>query len=131
MLQVVRAHLRHAGNVRAARLRCGIHRTLVREDCRLPQERIPGRRRLLAHRLRGVEEVFRRGQVVAERPKERAGEEPFVREAFRASGEVFLKDRGIFFRNRRERRVAMEVLDRVAVLDEGEILAFVEACRRP
>src|SRR5205823_9270778 len=40
-------------------------------------------------------------------------------------GEVVLQDGGIFLRHGGEGRVPMEVLDRVAVLDEGEIIAFV------
>src|SRR5204862_7744223 len=86
---------------------------------------ITGRRGLLAHGLGGVEQVFRGGQMVPQRAEEEAREEPFVGESLGPRGEVVLQDGGIFLRHGGEGRVPMEILDRVAVLDEGEIIAFV------
>src|SRR5439155_4294633 len=80
---------------------------------------------LLAHGLGGVEQVFRGGQMVPQRAEEEARKEPFVGEALGPRGEVVLQDGGIFLRHGGEGRVPIEVLDRVAVLDEGEIIAFV------
>src|SRR5436189_6353443 len=63
--------------------------------------------------------------MVARGAEEEAREEPFMGESPGPPGEVVLQAGGIFFRDDGEGRVPMEVLDRVAVLDEGEIIAFV------
>src|SRR5437762_14322765 len=63
--------------------------------------------------------------MVPQRAEEEAREEPFVGESLGPRGEVVLQDGGIFLRHGGEGRVPMEILDRVAVLDEGEIIAFV------
>src|SRR5436190_4600307 len=63
--------------------------------------------------------------MVARGAEEEAREEPFMGESLGPPGEVVLQDGGIFLRHDGEGRVPMEVLDRVAVLDEGEIIAFV------
>src|SRR5438876_12439819 len=63
--------------------------------------------------------------MVPQGAEEEAREEPFVGESLGPRGEVVLQDGGIFLRHGGEGRVPMEILDRVAVLDEGEIIAFV------
>src|SRR5947199_10353828 len=63
--------------------------------------------------------------MVPQRAEEEAREEPFVGESLGPRGEVVLQDGGIFLRHGGGGRVPMEILDRVAVLDEGEIIAFV------
>src|SRR5947199_9361975 len=63
--------------------------------------------------------------MVPQRAEEEAREEPFVGEPLGPRGEVVLQEGGIFLRQGGEGRVAMEILDRVAVVDEGEIIAFV------
>src|SRR5467141_1226496 len=46
-------------------------------------------------------------------------------EAFRSAGEIVLQHRGVFLRHRSEGWVAVEVLNRISVFDQGEVVPFV------